>query len=266
MRIVSWNLHGAAIPSRATIEQQHQAWTYMRDVLSADVILAQEVSAAGMPSWVADDWTAVSGEHGRFRKNWNWGSVIAAKRDLRIRQHVDWLADPWLAQLYDLVMIGQLELPGCGPTLVASVHTAALPVGDWVRNYAKSLSLSADEMASLRRPACKEDPFINDLAFTALERTIGGGRFIVAGDWNTCRQYPGGPAFVLRAQSRGWVECHQEPEEQSYFGRTSSTYQLDHAFCDSTTGAAIRSCQVLADETVLSLSDHAPLVVDLALE
>ena len=33
MRIVSWNLHGAAVPGRATIEQQHRAWHYMRDVL-----------------------------------------------------------------------------------------------------------------------------------------------------------------------------------------------------------------------------------------
>lgn len=265
MRIVSWNLHGAAVPGRATKEQQHQAWVYMRDVLRADLILAQEASATGIPSWVTDDWAAVSGDHGRFRKNWNWGSVIAGKRDLRVSPHAECLADPWFAQLYDLVLVGRIELPVVGPAIVASVHTAASTVSDWVRDYAKSLNLSADDIAGLRRPGCSERPFINDLAFTALARATEGSRFIVAGDWNTCRKYAGGPEFFMRARSRGWFECHTEPEEPSFFGRPSGEYQLDHAFCDPTIGGLVTSCKVCVNEAVLSLSDHAPVVVDLTL-
>jgi endonuclease/exonuclease/phosphatase family metal-dependent hydrolase len=263
MRIVSWNLHGAAVAGRATNVQQAQAWEYMREVLGADVILAQEASETAVPHWVTREWAALVGERSRYRKNWRWGSVIAAKPEWPVREQPDWWADPWLAQLYDLVLVGRIDIPGNGPTIVASVHTAALPVADFVRDYAKTLVLSVDVLDSLRRPGCQERPFINDLAFTALARMVEGERFIVAGDWNTCRPYRGGSEFFARAASRGWVECHKGPEEPSYFGPPAGTYQLDHAFCDSATGSSVTSCQVVVDETVRSVSDHAPLVLDL---
>jgi phage protein D len=71
MRIVSWNLHGAAVPGRASNEQQHRAWRYMREDLRADLILAQEVSADGIPDDVRAEWSVVAGVKGRYRKNWN---------------------------------------------------------------------------------------------------------------------------------------------------------------------------------------------------
>lgn len=83
---MSWNIHGASAPGRATKEQQRQAWDYMRDVLRADVILAQEASAPATPSGVPNEWTSVRGERGRFRKNWNWGSVIASKPEFPVRR------------------------------------------------------------------------------------------------------------------------------------------------------------------------------------
>jgi hypothetical protein len=145
----------------------------------------------------------------------------------------------------------------------STVHTTATQVQRWVRDYAKTLHLNADELRGLRRPGCSDPPFINDLAFTALVRVFRGRRFVVSGDWNTCRDYSGGHEFFARAQSHQWVECHQGPEEQSYFGRkTSKPYQLDHAFCDSTTGGHLKSCVVHVDAQVRSLSDHAPLVID----
>ena len=265
MRIVSWNLHGAAVAGRATNVQQAQAWEYMRAVLRADLIFAQEASAAAAPPWVTSEWSALLGEPGRFRKNWRWGSVIAAKPEWPIREYAGWSLDPWLTQLYDLVLVGQVDLAGHGPTIVASVHTAALRVVDFVRDYATTLQLSADDLASLRRPDCQEHPFINDLAFIALARLFEGDRFVAAGDWNTCRRYRGGPEFFARAASRGWFECHREPEEPSYFRGSAGMYQLDHAFCDSATANSLTSCHVIVDETVRSVSDHAPLVVDLEL-
>jgi endonuclease/exonuclease/phosphatase family metal-dependent hydrolase len=234
----------------------------MRD-LGADLILAQEVSATGVPGWVTDEWTLLSGQYGQFRKNWNWGSVVAARLGLRLRPHLESLQDPWLAHLYDLVLVGQVVLPESASTLVASVHTPAQPVRDWLREHPMPLSLADDELIALQRPACRELPYINDFAFTALDGIVKNGRFVVAGDWNTCRKYPGGPEFFVRAQARGWAECHRGPEEQSFFGKGSGTYQLDHAFCDQATACSVNSCHIVVGDIVRELSDHAPLVTDL---
>lgn len=261
MRIISWNLHGASVPGRASNEKQMRAWEYMRE-LDADLILAQEASLSALPTWVGEQWTFVAGEVGRFRKNWNWGSIIAVKRELSLVPHHESLEDAWLAQLYDLVLVGQVQLT-TGPVVVASVHTVAVSVRDWLRDYATSLSLSDNELENLRRPHSKEAPYLNDLAFTALVRTIGDRPFVVAGDWNTCRKYRGGPEFFSRAKSHGWIECHEPPEEQTYFGKSVGGYQLDHAFVDQRTAASVIGCQIDANSVVRGLSDHAPMVIDL---
>jgi endonuclease/exonuclease/phosphatase family metal-dependent hydrolase len=109
MRIVSWNLHGAAVPGRATFAQQQQAWRYMREELGADVILAQEVASKGIAPELRSEWRVVEGETGRFRKNWKWGSVIAASPEFRLQERKESYEDHWLAQLYDLVLIGKLN-------------------------------------------------------------------------------------------------------------------------------------------------------------
>ena len=262
MRLISWNLHGANVPGRSSTAQQMRAWDYMRE-LGADLILAQEASLSALPAWIGEQWNVVAGEHGRFRKNWNWGSIIAAKHELSLVPHHESLDDPWLAQLYDLVLVGQVQL--CNrPVVVASVHTAAVAIRDWLRDYAKSLSLSSHELESLRRPACTEAPYLNDLAFTALARTIGDRPFVVAGDWNTCRKYRGGPEFFSRAKAYGWIECHALPEEQTYFGKSAGGYQLDHAFVDQGTADSVIGCQFDASSAVRELSDHALMVIDLA--
>ena len=261
MRIISWNLHGASVPGRSSNEKQIRAWDYMRE-LGADLILAQEASLAALPAWVGEQWTFVAGEVGRFRKNWSWGSIIAARRELCLVPHSESLEDPWLAQLYDLVLVGQVQLAS-KPVAVASIHTAAVSVRDWLRDYATSLSLSDKELEGLHRPHCKEAPFLNDLAFTALVRTIGDQPFIIAGDWNTCRKYRGGPEFFSRTKAHGWIECHTPPEEQTYFGKSSGMYQLDHAFVDPWTAASVIGCQIDASSVVRGLSDHAPMVIDL---
>lgn len=261
MRFVSWNLHGANVPGRASDEQQQRAWEYIH-ALGADLVLVQEAKASATPSW--DDWVFITGERGRFRKTWDWGSVIAAKSHFALTEHVESLDDPRLAQLYDLVLVGCLELAGVR-VIVASVHSAAVSVSEWIRDYATTLRLSDDEISALSRPDCKERPYLNDLAFTALDRTIGDSPFIVAGDWNTCRKYAGGPQFFTRAETRGWVECHREPDEQSYFGRSSGAYQLDHAFVDTKTAARGIMCEIHVTDDILALSDHAPLVADIEL-
>jgi endonuclease/exonuclease/phosphatase family metal-dependent hydrolase len=263
MRVVSWNLHGAAVPGRSSIQQQHRAWNYMRDELHADLILAQEVTTGGIPGEVLGEWTVVSGERGRFRKDWNWGSVIAAHPSLLLRGRTDIYSDPWLAQLYDLVLVGEISVDGAESLTVASIHTVAMPITDWLCEYATSLSLTNEELASLQRPGCTERPYINDFTFAVLERLLREERFFVAGDWNTCRSYAGGPNFFDRARDSAWIDCLGDPEVPTFFGRQGTAFQLDHAFCDRDTAESLTSASVIVDDIVRSLSDHAPIIMEL---
>ena len=254
MRIVSWNLHGAAV------ETQLRAWDYMRE-MGADVILAQEVAGSAVPDWSDEGWDFVVGEPGRNRKNWPWGSVIAAKRELKLVEYQAAMDDPWLRQLYDLVLVGQIEVKG-EPVVVASVHSVATPVRYWLGHDATSLIVNDSDYESLRRPYSKEVPFVNDLAFVALARVVDSWRFVVAGDWNTSRQFKGGPEFFARAKAYGWVECHPEPVEPLYLGRDAGEHQLDHAFVDPMTAAAGVVCRLDGSEVVRELSDHGMMVVE----
>ncbi|MBC8146293.1 MAG: hypothetical protein H7X80_11970 [bacterium] len=136
-------------------------------------------------------------------------------------------------------------------------------VDGWIRQYATSLSLTDAEMDSLRRPDCNEHPYINDFAFIVLERMLRGQRFFVSGDWNTCRQYGGGRNFFDRARDAEWIRCHGEIECPTYFHRSGTSYQLDHAFSDRITADSFLSAGVVDNDVVRSLSDHAPIVVDL---
>jgi endonuclease/exonuclease/phosphatase family metal-dependent hydrolase len=265
VRIISWNLHGANVAGRASGEQQRRAWDIMRG-LGADLILAQESRQEAMPNWEPDGWTMISGEFGRFRKNWKWGSVIAARPGIALRPFEatqDWS----LAHLYDLVLVSEMDF-GQGPMVVASVHTAAMTVKAWIKEMrlrdwpAIPFPLSDDELETLRRPDCRELPYINDFAFEALDRIVTREPFFLAGDWNTCRKYKGGPQFFARARKRGWYECHAEPEEPSYLGDGVGAFQLDHAFCDTQMAQSLRSCRVYLDDVVRSLSDHAALIID----
>jgi endonuclease/exonuclease/phosphatase family metal-dependent hydrolase len=260
MRVVSWNLHGAG-PGHASNEKQQRSWAHIRD-LGADLILAQEVRPDGIPPWVTGEWTLLSGVYGHFRKDWPWGSVIAARPGLHLSRFPEEQLSHWLQEMYDLVLVGQFDLPGAGPAFVASVHAAAVSVEKWIEGYVKSPPLPKEELAALQRPGYRGRPYVNDLAFTALDHLVKGQRFIVTGDWNTCRQFSGGKQFFARAEKRKWVECHRPPEEQSYFRKGCRPLQLDHVFCDPETARAIRSCHILVDDTVRELSDHAPLVAD----
>ncbi|MCC7140234.1 MAG: hypothetical protein IT460_17575 [Planctomycetes bacterium] len=267
MRLVSWNLHGAAIPGSATLDKQHRAWAHIRE-LGADIVLAQEVGESDIPEWVSREWTLLHGERGVGRKAWSWGSVIAARPGMNLRPRPDAFDDPWIRHLYDLVLVGELDLPGVGPVVVASVHTVAQSLPSYLKETGGLDLVSDSAMKRLQRPGYRGRPYVNDFAFEALDRFVGDRRFLISGDWNTARKFDkprsrAGTAFFERAASHGWVGCHHGPEEPSHLGRGEPIYQLDHAFADPATAACATRCWVVLDDVVRSVSDHAPLVVDL---
>jgi endonuclease/exonuclease/phosphatase family metal-dependent hydrolase len=65
----------------------------------------------------------------------------------------------------------------------------------------------------------------------------------------------------------GGHDCHfalHGREVQSYWGRAIEAYQLDHLFVDAGTAPSVRACDVLTTEATRRLSDHSPVILDLA--
>lgn len=161
-----------------------------------------------------------------------------------------------------------VELPDGQDAVVVSVHTVDEPV--------KSDQLGSHAVSDIGRG---EPPkaWTSDLAFAGLAPMVRGRRFIVGGDWNTALRF--GPvnqttelaaAFFTRASEEGWVECvPPNPGEEmcTRFHAGLPESQIDHVFVDQGLSPRFRSARVATDAVLeLGLSDHAPLIVDLAME
>jgi hypothetical protein len=268
VRVVSWNLHGAAVPGKSSREQQRRAWHYLA-ALGSDIILLQEVEWAAIPAFVSHLWTSVKGDEIPELADAPWGSLVGARTDLGLRSWIEVFEDPLFRILYGYVVMAAVELPQVGPLMLASVHAPARPVSALVPilKYARDFDLSTVQHLGLAGLA----PWCCDLAFDSVERQVRGHRFVIAGDWNNARlfdttmpHYKGASVeFFRRCAARGWFECHEaKGEQRSYLKAGSHPYQLDHAFCDLATGKQMLDCSVCNDPIVHELSDHAPIVTD----
>jgi len=197
-------------------------------------------------------------------KQCRWGSVIAARRELQLVERDDVFAERGLQILYDYILAGQIRLPGGGDVFVATVHTPAKEVQDYLdmRRFKDEGLPGIDELRRPGYPVGK--PWLNDLAFRCLQRQIAGGRFIIGGDWNTARAFGNeGAALFRRAEAEAWMDCHwvkNHKEVRTFLRKGSKAYQDDHLFCDQETGKRLLACRVIAEEWVGELSDHAPLM------
>lgn len=96
--------------------------------------------------------------------------------------------DPWLALLYDYVVVGEVDLPDGVPAVVASVHTVASTATDFLhRSDAESDMAEAADFDRIAQPG--DEAWVPDIAFEALRRNADGHRFIIGGDWNTSRLF-----------------------------------------------------------------------------
>lgn len=137
MRVVSFNIKGAFVPGRASHDEQRRSW-HLLAAFGADIALVQEVDPAAIPSWAFERWTIVKASPG---VGWidkpAWGSMIAAAPALKLRPRDDLFSDPWLAQVYEYVVVGEIDLPDGETALVASVHAAARTVRDFFSTNAR---------------------------------------------------------------------------------------------------------------------------------
>jgi len=107
-----------------------------------------------------------------------------------------------------------------------------------------------------------------------LLRELSVGRpVLVGGDFNASRRFDevyGGrrhEVFFSAMASAGLHDVHwaiHRQEVQSFWGRQAQReYQLDHFFISSEWAHRVRSCNIVDDDIVRRLSDHAPMLLDL---
>lgn len=187
MFVISWNM--GMNDSRFSAPGVHdQAWHYLLG-LGPDLAFLQETLP---PAWVRAQGQLLCGP---FKK---WGSVIFSPRyplqparlpdESRLRAFGSYLA------------VGTASLPDGTDTFVTSVHARAAP--------ATARQLGEVDPAIVARHSVPK-PRTNDLIFFELKGLVGG-RFIVAGDWNTGRTQASAKAgieFFDRVHDSGWFDC-----------------------------------------------------------
>lgn len=263
LRVVTWNLNHwrqAVLPA----DTRAAAWAAIRERLGADVALLQEaVPPAGM-----DAASVVYGELAGHRA---WGSAVAAMRpDLAVTT-VRAVRMPWSRRHHLLggthpgaVAIAEVAVPGVEPIVMISVYGV----------------MDGSATATMYR-------FIADLV--PLFDSPRGARVILAGDFNVTRSTTDQRALdraraVLGAvRSLGLVEAKGLPGvslppaagESRACGcadparcdhiPTWRTVELDHVFVSPSLAGQVTGLGAFPELATEGLSDHVPLVLDLAL-
>lgn len=228
MRVISWNM-GCATKRYCSVRED--AWRFLFE-LAPGVVLVQE-AMSDVPSWVRDEGTLFI--RSAFQGQ-NWGSGVLVRGGDPKERAID------VAGSY--VTAADVELVG-ESVLIASIHVC--PGRDLAKNVAR---LGA-----------------------ALSELLTGRRFVVGGDFNSCRHFDAvygrrtHASLLEELSACGAHDCHfalHQREIQSYWGRALEPYQLDHLFVDGPTAGSVRTCKVLTDARTQSLSDHSPLLLELA--
>jgi endonuclease/exonuclease/phosphatase family metal-dependent hydrolase len=106
-----------------------------------------------------------------------------------------------------------------------------------------------------------------------LSPLLAGRRFVVGGDFNSARHFDAvykrrtHGSLTAKLAAVGAHDCHfalHGREVQSYWGRAKEAYQVDHLFVDADTAPSVQRCDVLTTDDTRRLSDHSPLILDLA--
>lgn len=225
MKIVTWNL--GFWQHRAT---HCEAWAYLRNQIEPDLALLQEVSPTKLNN----------NEYMLFKQvRQNWGTALYTRNMA--------LEELPLAEEYP------------GRVSAALFKTAA-------EQEIMGMSVHAPIIDQ------RVFPYL-DRIFDEIEKIVSGRTFIVGGDLSTARlaekiwpRHGHGPFFERIANSI-FSDCHQNlhgREEQTFF-RDNSKYpfQDDHLFVSHDLAGRVKSCYVLNNAVVRSLSDHISLVVEI---
>ena len=253
MRVLTWNMGMLKHPwPRPGL--QDQAWHFLLG-LAPDIAFVQETFP---PAWVRGEGTLI---HEPITKA---GSVLFSPR-----YPIERVRPPQGSNLRSLgayLAFGRMTIPDGSELLIVSVHARHGNASAGHLTGLGGLARAEVKRASLRKP------HVNDAVFMGL-RSMVPNRFLVAGDWNTAREQSdpdAGVQFFKRIEEAEWYDCSWEANDHQEIPtrfKEDSSIQDDHAFCDPTLGASLRSVVVTTDAVAhWHLSDHAPLVLDFDVE
>jgi exonuclease III len=252
------------------VENRRRQWALL-GAMAPDIALLQECRPDDLhqqaPPWMAEEYSVV----GVLPDRWIACSAILVRKTLRPSlPDSHQLPEPearWLEYLSGYVARAQVDL-GWTQLAVASVHAIAKEVTD--------PALSDSDHEIVRRRSLSR-AWHNDLAAAALAGWVGTRPFIVGGDWNNAllfdATYPSGmegepgasAEFFTTRETGGWHHALRKfhPEAvRTYLDPASAAYELDHIFSHADVHSRLAACHVVADPSVATLSDHAPLVAD----
>lgn len=230
MQIVSWNM-GCAPPMARYRRSHGAAWRLLLDELRPDVCLVQEalVESEAMSAGGRLFWSEPYGSDS--------GAAVWVRDGLTAR--------PFAIRSEGSCVAGAVVDGPDRERVFLSVHVGP-------PNYRKHLRVLAESVS------------------VALDSTS----FVVAGDLNAARHIDvvyGGKWFkryFAALEQRGWHDCHWELNQrecQSFWGhQAKNPYQCDHAFVDRASAPWAVTCRIVDSGSVRALSDHGPLLLELA--
>jgi exonuclease III len=273
LRLVSWNLAYGKPAAYKTEENRRRQWALL-GALAPDIALLQECRPPDLelhaPAWMASVYRCV----GLLQQGWRLSTSIFVRQPLTVDAlhptPLDATERRWLEHLSGCVATATVRAEAV-EFAVASVHAAgALKVGT---------AVTLAEHERIRRPGLALAN-TSDLLAAVLEPWVAGRRFLVGGDWNTSplfdTDYPNtrwGKAkasteFFERRKRSGWCDTMRrfhDTEIRTYLDPSTGPREIDRVFTDPETYNRLVACHVLVDVAVTELSDHAPLVVDIAI-
>lgn len=254
MRVLTWNMAGAGFHTGAP---HAEAWEWLRHQAEFDVAMLQE---AIPPSDLGDSFVSVLFQSRFPAQNLAWGNCTLV-RNHEFREHPIEHAT-WAESSMDAALIadGGNDLP-----LLVNVHSNAKPIEGFSRN---------DFVAAGGKACHQTKVWEIEVLAHQLRPLLAGRRFILGGDINAGHLldeeygYKNNENLWKNMAEQGYVDLrlrHSETERQTFFRERTNPYQLDHFFGDSSTNESVKSWTVLTEVARdLNLSDHAPVVIDVA--
>lgn len=265
---------------RKSSASRARAWEYLREELGADLVLVQEASP---PDTLSSVYRPIN------KDKYNWGSaVVSFRADLVLRER----PRVPLADCYLTPVVGA-QLPDS--------HPGACAVADVLDEAGKHLFTAVslygqwEVMPVGKMYACaRVHRMLSDLT-----PVLAGSRrrpLVLAGDLNVTTQrvasrqgqIDADGALAVFARLRAWrlIDCVDRTRstrerlanctcangDACSHVRTvrhknrvdSPPTQLDYVFISESLSSSLRSCRVVDEAAAWELSDHCPLLVDLA--
>jgi endonuclease/exonuclease/phosphatase family metal-dependent hydrolase len=259
LRLATWNLNHWRQPLLPS-DTRRAAWAYLADTIGAHVALVQE---AVPPLELAHD-RAVYGEMAGHR---NWGSAVVALDPTVSIEPIRSVRVPFSRRRYLLanthpgsVAIAQLTVPGIQPLTLVSVYGV----------------MDGSATATMFRVIADLVPLF-DSPYGA--RVILGGDLNVSDATTDPRWRARGEAVLAAVRALGLVEAKTlvpgppAPSPDCPCGSggicghlpTFGRAELDHLFVSPALAGLVTSLSVDPSSVAAGLSDHVPLVLDLAL-